>query len=85
VTSRELERIALARHDENMRRPIKELFPNPAPRAVAVCKFCGKVYERAVTAGKSRGYCGDRCRDAAANPTRGHQFRLRIRSPEVKP
>jgi len=81
VTTRELDRILLARHDEKMRRPIKELFPSPAPRAVAACKACGKMFERAAHVGKSRGFCGERCRDAFSfvnrnGITRSHQRRL---------
>ncbi len=82
MTARELERARLLLHEEKMRQPVRVLFPCAAPRAVAVCKACGKMFERAAHVGKSRGFCGERCRDAFSSANRkgftrrSHQYRL---------
>ena len=61
---RALELDRLRRHEERMSRPVSELFPKEGPFVPAVCKHCGKAYLRRATAGKARGFCHERCRDA---------------------
>lgn len=64
MTRREQERRWLVRHEEYMSRPVRELFPPQGPPMTSVCKQCGTTFVRSLFAGKSRGFCNERCRDA---------------------
>lgn len=64
------ERLSLARHEAWISQPVKVLFPFTGKKVPSRCRACGQWYERAAHAGKSRGFCDDRCRDAFVNGRR---------------
>ena len=82
MTARERERILLIEHDRRMRQPVSVLFPPNGPRMTSICRHCKTPYERSAHAGKSRGFCTERCRDAWCDERRG-RVRLGRGTPRI--
>jgi hypothetical protein len=77
MTSRELDRAALLRHDALMRRPVREIFPPAGPRVPSVCRFCKASYTRSPHVRKALGFCSSACREAFADAQTGRRHSAR--------
>ena len=58
------ERRAFALHEAWISQPVSILFPPTGPRVTSLCRHCKESYTRSAHAGKVRGFCTERCRDA---------------------
>jgi endogenous inhibitor of DNA gyrase (YacG/DUF329 family) len=76
------EREELRRHEEWISQPVHVLFPPTSLRITSVCRHCKETYTRSAHAGKSRGFCTERCRDAWCNARKGRVSKSPPRIPQ---